>query len=386
MKKTKFNLKKLVALALTAACLLGNVMTAQAATWNQNNAGWNLTKDNGQLAKSEWQLVNGAWYHFDGNGQMQTGWIQDAGKWYYLHSSGAMATGWVQDDSYWYYMDGSGAMQTMKWVGDYYVGPTGAMYTNLTTPDGVYVDASGKRTSGGSTSVGNNTNVASNQNGSGFRTERSEYVINRGAKISITVLDGDIDFAMADNEKIAKASYNPSYANRYNITATKTGSTTLTIHGTDGETTTCTIKVVDSTDTTGLNITFSDTVANELATKINNHRTSNGLNSLTNNDLAKSMAMAQIITNVRERGYNASYDMTSHNHVQNGYVMFGVTGFNDYTSSTIFDAWKGSYGHNQAMLHSNNSQIGVATAITDYGLVSVATFNLDYNSVSDYLK
>ena len=50
------------------------------------------------------------------------------GRWYYMNGDGVMLTGWQFINGAWYYLDSSGAM-----------------YANQTTPDGYYVDSSGKR-------------------------------------------------------------------------------------------------------------------------------------------------------------------------------------------------------------------------------------------------
>ena len=57
---------------------------------------------------------------------MVTGWLKLSSGWYYLTGSGAMATGWVQVGSTWYYINESGVMQADTWIGDNYVGGSGA--------------------------------------------------------------------------------------------------------------------------------------------------------------------------------------------------------------------------------------------------------------------
>lgn len=54
-----------------------------------------------------------------------------------------MRTGWFEVGSDWYYADGSGAMAFSRWIGDYYVGASGAMVTNGFTPDGYYCGPDG---------------------------------------------------------------------------------------------------------------------------------------------------------------------------------------------------------------------------------------------------
>lgn len=95
-----------------------------------------------------WQYINDRWYYLNGDGAMQTGWQNLNGRWYYLNGDGVMMTGWQYVNGYWYYLGGDGAMLT-GWQdihGDwYYLDGNGAMYVNRTTPDGYYVDSSGRR-------------------------------------------------------------------------------------------------------------------------------------------------------------------------------------------------------------------------------------------------
>ena len=91
---------------------------------------------NGTYAKNCWEKIDGYWYHFDGNGIMQTGWLNIGGTWYYLNpSSGAMATGWLKLGDVWYYLNPSSGAMATGWlkVGNtwYYMNPSnGAMQTD----------------------------------------------------------------------------------------------------------------------------------------------------------------------------------------------------------------------------------------------------------------
>lgn len=130
--------------------------------WQQNGGNWYYYE--GNTAVTDWKNISGTWYYFDGSGVMSTNWEKVNGAWYYFSTDGAMRTSWQKVSGAWYYMDNSGAMQTdwkkisnawyyfnadgvMQancWVGDYYLGSSGAMLVNTTTPDGYRVDASGK--------------------------------------------------------------------------------------------------------------------------------------------------------------------------------------------------------------------------------------------------
>lgn len=104
-----------------------------------------------------------SWYYLGTSGAMQTGWVNDGGTlywltesgamatdwqkiggtWYYFNASGAMQTGWQKIDGSWYCFAASGAMLHDCWVGNYYLGSSGAMLTDARTPDGYYVGADG---------------------------------------------------------------------------------------------------------------------------------------------------------------------------------------------------------------------------------------------------
>ncbi len=110
--------------------------------WQQNGGNWSYYEDNS--AVTDWKKINGTWYYFDGNGVMTTNWQKVSGAWYYMDNSGAMQTDWKEINNAWYYFNADGVMQANRWVGDYYLGSSGAMLVNTTTPDGYRVDASGK--------------------------------------------------------------------------------------------------------------------------------------------------------------------------------------------------------------------------------------------------
>ena len=94
--------------------------------WVKSGNRWWYSHSDGSYTTNDWEVINGSWYYFDGSGWMVTGWLKRSSGWYYLTGSGAMATGWVQVGSTWYYMNGSGVMQADTWIGDNYVGGSGA--------------------------------------------------------------------------------------------------------------------------------------------------------------------------------------------------------------------------------------------------------------------
>ncbi|WP_306291139.1 carbohydrate-binding domain-containing protein [Lactonifactor longoviformis] len=107
-------------------------------------AGKNYVFDTSGAMKTGWAKTNNIWYYLKSDGAVYTGWLRDGNTTYYLKEDGAMATGWFQTEDEWYYADSSGAMAVNRWIGNYYVGSTGAMHTSGYTPDGYYVDADGK--------------------------------------------------------------------------------------------------------------------------------------------------------------------------------------------------------------------------------------------------
>ena len=165
----------------------------------RNNGKWNLisnsqdqwtyTDGNGTVLKDSWAKLSNpyaeddqpqtAWFHFDAEGNMDTGWYLDpkTGDWYMLHDDsdgmlGSMRTGWYNEDQdgKWYYLDKASGKMLLGWQyidekwyyfnsyapestwehnGEVWVyngssyKPYGSMYNNEMTPDGYYVDATG---------------------------------------------------------------------------------------------------------------------------------------------------------------------------------------------------------------------------------------------------
>ena len=115
--------------------------------WQYLGGRWYFLDGSGAMLTG-WQFINGRWYFLDGSGAMLTGWQFINGAWYFLDGSGAMLTGWQFINGHWYYMNDSGIMLTgWQFINGswYYLDGSGAMYADQTTPDGYYVDGSGKR-------------------------------------------------------------------------------------------------------------------------------------------------------------------------------------------------------------------------------------------------
>ncbi len=92
-----------VSAVAVSAFLVLPVMAADAQ-WKRNDKGWWYEEANGAYPTNQWKLINNKWYYFDNIGYMLEN----------------------------------------RWVGNYYVGADGAMLVSTSTPDGYYVDATGK--------------------------------------------------------------------------------------------------------------------------------------------------------------------------------------------------------------------------------------------------
>ena len=99
-------LRKFVCAASVAAISACLVIPSMAATaqWKRNDRGWWYEEANGSYPTATWKLINNKWYYFDGIGYMAES----------------------------------------RWIGNYYVGAEGAMLVSTVTPDGYYVDETGK--------------------------------------------------------------------------------------------------------------------------------------------------------------------------------------------------------------------------------------------------
>lgn len=120
-------------------------------SWHRESGkGWRFRKSDGSEVKNSWGLIDGKWYHFDSQGDMQTGWFTEQGRSYYLAADGSMlANAWMQDPAgQWYAFNPDGSRMEQQWYqykgAWYYLGADGVLLTNSATPDGYQVDAAGK--------------------------------------------------------------------------------------------------------------------------------------------------------------------------------------------------------------------------------------------------
>ena len=126
-------------LALTILLVMGCIyiviygFTSEAASegWRQSNGGWWYEFSDGSYAMSEY--IEGFWVDSDGwydsawNGSWycnSTGWWFQSGSWYPVNE-------WLKIDKQWYHFNSLGYMDTECWIGDYYVGSSGAWIPNM---------------------------------------------------------------------------------------------------------------------------------------------------------------------------------------------------------------------------------------------------------------
>ncbi len=96
-------------------------------------------------AVSGFQNINGKMYYLAEGETPFTGWLEIDNLRYYIQADGTLATGWQEIDGVTYYFAENGKMATSQWIEDKYVGTAGNLYKNTTTPEGIYVDATGTR-------------------------------------------------------------------------------------------------------------------------------------------------------------------------------------------------------------------------------------------------
>ena len=142
---------------------------SSAGAWVSDSGKWWYRYTNGSYPAGttsagqeyiSWVKINNAWWAFGADGYAKNGWVLDArtGLWYYIDINSGMRVGWYQDtDGRWYYLDPANGNMLVGWlqIGGvwYYLNPAsgagrpfGSMYSNETTPDGYFVNASGGRT------------------------------------------------------------------------------------------------------------------------------------------------------------------------------------------------------------------------------------------------
>ena len=119
--------------AVAVSSLLVLPVMAADAQWKRNDKGWWYEEANGAYPTNQWKLINNKWYYFDNIGYMLEN----------------------------------------RWVGNYYVGADGAMLVSTSTPDGYYVDATGKWVEGIRRTVNISKRSGTSSGGSGGRSSGS---------------------------------------------------------------------------------------------------------------------------------------------------------------------------------------------------------------------
>ena len=136
--------------------------------WKENEYGrWYVYQD-GTYPRGETVVIDGVSYTFDTDGYLSTrvntsnannnvannnsnvtpetkaSWQSNSTGWWYQNADGSYpANEWKQINGSWYYFNESGYMVASMWIGNYYLGESGAMLTNTTTPDGYVVGSDG---------------------------------------------------------------------------------------------------------------------------------------------------------------------------------------------------------------------------------------------------
>ena len=85
--------------------IAGMSFTAYAGQWESDSTGYWYREDDGSYPSDVWKMIDGKWYHFNEQGYMESD----------------------------------------TWIGDYYVGTDGALWTNTLTKEGYWLDGSGKK-------------------------------------------------------------------------------------------------------------------------------------------------------------------------------------------------------------------------------------------------
>ncbi len=103
---------------------------------------WYYFQDNGKAVMDAWKKIDGRYYHFNEEGAMETGWIED--NMYFCGESGAARTGWQllyppeDEDDYW--EDSYSPFDDLEGKRWYYFSATGKKYVPSDDSDSDYVE------------------------------------------------------------------------------------------------------------------------------------------------------------------------------------------------------------------------------------------------------
>lgn len=137
--------------AVAVSAFLALPVMAADAQWKRNDKGWWYEEANGAYPTNQWKLINNKWYYFDNIGYMLEN----------------------------------------RWVGNYYVGADGAMLVSTSTPDGYYVDATGKWVEGIKRTVNISKRSSGSSGGSGGSSSSGSSVGSSGSSTVTTNTNTD---------------------------------------------------------------------------------------------------------------------------------------------------------------------------------------------------
>ena len=129
--------------------------------WVYSEKGRRYVYADGTSPRNKWLAVDQVNYHFNSDGYMDTGWLQDKGTRYYLKPDGTIQTGWLNDQNSWYYFNGDGTMAS-GWILDqdtyYFLKDDGTMATGWIEDNGkhYYLSENGAMATGWLELNGNN--------------------------------------------------------------------------------------------------------------------------------------------------------------------------------------------------------------------------------------
>lgn len=133
------------------------------AGWESEDGYKKYRKNDGAFVANSWMALEGKTYYFDENGHLLVDTITPDGV--YVNSNGEKTSympGWAQVDGEWRYIKKNGYYASNSWIQDtdgkwYYFNLACQVVTNSTTPDGFYVGPDGVWDGNASTAVTENT-------------------------------------------------------------------------------------------------------------------------------------------------------------------------------------------------------------------------------------
>lgn len=116
--------------------------------WKQIGGKWYYFDSDGEAVKYRVTTIDDKRYFFNGDGVMQTGWIEKNNTRMYAQSNGVLATGWAKINGDWYYFYTDGELETgLQWIdGTWYNldATTGRLLQTLKNAKNTWVKNDGK--------------------------------------------------------------------------------------------------------------------------------------------------------------------------------------------------------------------------------------------------